>query len=93
MISCLGVSRTTWSNYENGKTNPSIEDLIRFSKFFGITLDELVLGNFNANEFSKHTAYKTNDMVTIFAEPDLTYVLQELKKIKAEINTIKKAKK
>lgn len=39
----IGASRTTWSNYENGVTEPSIDLLVRISRFFGVSLDELVI--------------------------------------------------
>ena len=100
MQSCLGISRTTWSNYENGKTNPSVEDLVRFSSFFGITLDELILYDLPGNELSvnnrkpaRPVIYQTNDTVTATAEPDMQYVLQEIKKLREEVNTIKGKKK
>ena len=100
MQPCLGISRTTWSNYENGKTNPAVEDLVRFSKFFGITLDELILHDLPSENQTalekkpvKPVLYKTNEMVTVTAEPDISYVLQEIKKLREEVNTIKAKKK
>lgn len=39
----LDITRSTWSNYENDKTEPSIDQLIEISKFFGVTLDDLLL--------------------------------------------------
>lgn len=38
----LCLSRTTISNYEKGKMQPSIETLIRLSEVFNITVDELI---------------------------------------------------
>lgn len=36
------LTRSTYSGYENGVCEPSIRTLIRLSKFFNITVDELI---------------------------------------------------
>lgn len=43
----LDVKAQTWSNYENGNTEPNLDSLIEISKIFGVTLDELVLSDFS----------------------------------------------
>lgn len=40
----LGVSRQAVSNWENNKNLPDLEIIIRISRIFGVTLDELILG-------------------------------------------------
>ena len=40
----LFISQGTYNNWENGKTQPSIEQLIALSKFFGESID-YILGN------------------------------------------------
>lgn len=42
IASFVGVTVSTWSNYEIGKTEPNHETLIKISKFFGIPVDELL---------------------------------------------------
>ncbi len=42
----LFVSQGTYNNWENGKTQPSIEQLILISNLFGVSIDYLV-GNDN----------------------------------------------
>ena len=97
----LGVTRSTWSNYENGITTPAIEDLINFSRFFGITLDELVLQDLSLKDplpvkedtrrkINKPVVYAMNEVITATGEPNIVYVLNELKKLREEIDTIKK---
>ena len=44
----LYVSQGTYNNWENGKTQPSIEQLILISNLFGVSIDYLV-GNDNFN--------------------------------------------
>ena len=48
----MNVSQGTYNNWENGKTQPSIEQLIAFSAFFGVTVDYLI-GNAEESVFSK----------------------------------------
>jgi len=38
----IGVTVSTWSNYEVGKSEPNLEILIKISNFFGISLDSLL---------------------------------------------------
>lgn len=38
----LNLSRSTISNYEAGKMQPSIEAIIEISKYFKITIDSLL---------------------------------------------------
>jgi transcriptional regulator with XRE-family HTH domain len=96
----LGITRSTWSNYENGITAPAIDDLINFSRFFGITLDELILQDLNLKDplpikedrrkINKPVVYAMNDLLSATAEPGIQYVLNELAKLREEVNTIKK---
>lgn len=38
----LGIKATTWSNYENDQTEPNVSTIIEISRFFGVTIDELL---------------------------------------------------
>ena len=38
----LNISQGTYNNWENGKTEPSIEDLIDISKYFKVSVDYLI---------------------------------------------------
>lgn len=38
----LSMNRSTYSGYENGVALPNIENLISFSEFFKISIDDLV---------------------------------------------------
>jgi DNA-binding XRE family transcriptional regulator len=101
----LGIKRTTWSNYENGRTDPSIEVLIKISNFFGIQLTDLILLDLSAidplpkkaKEKSsgkrKLAVYKVNDTITYAAENEMEYVIKEIKKLREEIDFMKEVKK
>lgn len=45
MPDIVGIGRGTWSDYENGRTEPNIEGLIKISTLFGISIDDLVKTN------------------------------------------------
>ncbi len=40
----LNISREALSYYENGKRNPSLDMLVAFSKYFGKSIDYLIIG-------------------------------------------------
>ncbi len=66
MSKIMNISQGTYNNWENAKTQPSIEQLIALAKFFGVTIDELV--GFSESE-------QTNYTVPPFQE-DERYLLQ-----------------
>lgn len=52
----LGLKRSTYSGYENRIAEPDIEQLMAFSKFFGISIDTLVsvdLGRLSESQLSQ----------------------------------------
>ena len=40
----LSISREALSHYETGKRSPDIEMLVRFSKYFNVSIDYLIFG-------------------------------------------------
>ena len=44
----IGISRATWSNYENDISEPNIETLIEIANYFGIGLTELITDDLQA---------------------------------------------
>lgn len=56
VASALGLTRSTYSGYENGVAQPSIESLILISDFYNVPIDELVkkdLTTFSESEWSR----------------------------------------
>ena len=52
----LGLTRSSYSGYENGVAEPNLENLTKFSEFFHISLDKLikvVLGKISEKEWDK----------------------------------------
>lgn len=42
---CLNIPQTTYSNYENGISEPNIKKLIEIADFYGVSLDYLCSHN------------------------------------------------
>ena len=40
----IGIDRSTYSYYENGKASPSLEVLVKIAKVFNVTLDYIIYG-------------------------------------------------
>jgi transcriptional regulator with XRE-family HTH domain len=43
----LGLTRSSYSGYENGVAQPSVENLIALSEYFGLSIDDLVRKDFS----------------------------------------------
>lgn len=61
----LGITRQTMSNWENGRSYPDIERIIRLSEIYQLSLDELLKGD---REMVKHLQENTvvNHFLKIF---------------------------
>ena len=46
MASFIGIKRSIWNNYENEISNPSIENLLSISEYFGISINTLLTLDF-----------------------------------------------
>ena len=96
MYDSLGFSRTTWSNYEQCKTAPSLDGLIRISRFFGVTLDELIAEDIEQKfEDRKYRKYAYNESIALVEEPNtagLDYLKTRLERLENEIGLIKSAR-
>ena len=45
IASCIGVTRSCYSNYENGIREPSIQKIIQLKKFLNTDCDEIFLND------------------------------------------------
>lgn len=96
MLGYLRITRSTWSNYEIGFTNPKLSEIVNISKFFGVSLDELVMQDLESDNplpkkkgQRKQREYPTQEKISMVAEPDMIYVLNQLKSLRDEIKSIK----
>lgn len=92
----LNIKRTTWSNYENGVSNPNLEDFVKIAKFFGVTETDFLhneslievyippekLGKSKPKGEPKRKPNGQN--VAIFEEPEAKYGVSEVAKNKDE---------
>jgi transcriptional regulator with XRE-family HTH domain len=88
----LGFSRTTWSNYEKGKSAPSLDGLIRIAKFFGVTLDELIAQDFEKKLAGKaYTKHEQQEVMPAVNESDVNWysIQSRLTKLEREMNLLK----
>ncbi len=42
MLDRVGITRTTWSSYENEVSQPDIEGILKIADFFNISVEELL---------------------------------------------------
>ena len=98
MLQHVGFSRTTWSNYENGLTEPSINGLLVISHFFGVSIDVLLLTEMkigernNSGRKSKPKMYSNDNFSQLNdSSASLNYVMDELKKLRQDVDVIKKS--
>lgn len=96
MLGYLRITRSTWSNYEIGFTHPKLIEIINISKFFGITLDQLVMQDLETiDPLPKKRGqrmpreYSVTDKLSLVQEPDIIYVLQELDRLRDEVKNMK----
>lgn len=87
MAKILNISQGTYNNWENSNTQPSIEQLIALSKFFGVSVD-YIIGNsddFGIINYNEEPSDKT-DILSLYvtASPQvqsaIKTILQEHKK-------------
>lgn len=46
----IKIKRTTWNNYESGKSEPDIDTILRIANFFGVDLETLLVEDLSKNE-------------------------------------------
>jgi transcriptional regulator with XRE-family HTH domain len=100
MLGYLRVTRSTWSNYEIGFTNPKLNEIINISKFFGVSLDELVMQDLESVDplprkkgLRKPREYPVTEQISKAAEPDIIYLITELNRLRDEVNIMKEKDK
>ena len=71
LSSLLNISRQAYSNYETSKRTPDLDSLLHISRFYRISIDELVLDNLQST-------YHTSSLKT--GEEYITYVVMAKEK-------------
>jgi transcriptional regulator with XRE-family HTH domain len=94
MEKLLGIGKNTWSHYENSKSEPNMACIIQISKFFGVTLDELILEKLDDNgkqAQKKPKPYPTNSKSSKVKESGFEYLLKKVEKMEKELDSMKKS--
>jgi transcriptional regulator with XRE-family HTH domain len=94
----MGFKRTTYSNYENGHTEPDIEALQKISSFHGISIDDLVskdLADVQLNEKSRFGENVQGNVQATVQPNALSVVMEEPKyyEVQEPELPVKRAKK
>jgi transcriptional regulator with XRE-family HTH domain len=97
IASLLKKGQTTVGNWENGISEPNLEELVLLSNYFDIPLDMLVKVDLGAtNGYIAHRSspvvgydHSAEDLTVVRDQGDkLSYVLQEIRGIREEIGRI-----
>ena len=103
LASLIGKGQTTIGNWENGISEPSIEELLILSNYFDISLDLLIKVDLSLTNYQVEGRRKeevaaqvppvrydqTTEKENLVGEnEDLSYVLQEIKALREEIDRI-----
>jgi transcriptional regulator with XRE-family HTH domain len=97
VASLLKKGQTTIGNWENGISEPNLEELVVLSNYFDISLDTLIKTDLAAmsgqqgprpreTETAKYD--HTTENINLVREDQFTYVLQEIKNIREDIERI-----
>ena len=97
MESGIKVTRATWSNYETGATEPTLDTLIQIAKFFRISLDDLLLCDLvkepDDTVVSASSAVYSPGLEKMTLEDNeettLWYLLKEMKAIRKDLDNLK----
>lgn len=88
----LGIIQTTYGNYETGKTQPTIEMLIKIANYFNVTLDYLC----ENEQATKNIIYLDNlsqeqkEYISYAKEKTISIADIELQKLINNLNELEK---
>lgn len=61
----FNISQATYNNWENSKTQPSIEQLIALAKFYGVSVDYLIGNSDEAGVINYNALQLTNEEIQL----------------------------
>lgn len=67
MSAMLNISRQAYSNYETGKRTPDLDTLLYLSRFYRISLNELVLGS-SVKRISSHNRMEETSLPYVYSK-------------------------
>lgn len=96
IASLIQKGQTTVGNWENGISEPNLNELLIISNYFDISVDKLLKTDLSEEQTEAMTGmgrsydHSAGDELSMVREKDenLTYVLQEIKDIRSEMQQI-----
>ena len=79
----LNISQQTYSDYENDKTEPTMDMLVRLANLFGVSIDELLDIEITAEEYAAGARATVKESITPL-EDDLLYAFRQVGKLRGE---------
>lgn len=64
LAAVLGITQQTINSYENNRSNPGYDLLIKMASFFGVSLDYLILDDHKPDDPGRLNSYYTKDEMT-----------------------------
>jgi len=92
VASLIQKGQTTIGNWENGISEPNLNELLIISNYFDISVDKLLKADLSDEQVETRTTgrpYLSGGIeLPAVSEENLTYVLQEIKDIRSEMQQI-----
>ena len=63
----LFISRQSVSSWENDRTQPDIDMLVKLSEIFSVSIEELIYGKKHNTELETQKPNHTNTLITVFS--------------------------
>ena len=79
----LNISQQTYSDYENDKTEPTMDMLVRLANLFVVSIDELLDREITAEEYAAGARATVKESITPL-EDDLLYAFRQVGKLRGE---------
>lgn len=69
----VGFKSSTWNNYERGVSKPGLDDLIKISKYFGVSETELLHVDLSEKKIASVDRIKTGHKENLLKEEGAVY--------------------
>lgn len=88
----LNISRQAYSNYENSKRTPDLDSLIRLSRLYHVTLDQLVSSSICSKDAQastpRHSAVNPDTRETLYLTEEETRLVMKYRDLPSDSQRI-----
>ncbi len=81
----LQISRSTYTYYETGKTEPDLENIKKLAKLFGVSVEELLEDTPSSNEIHSPSLYRSQWVGDTFLTKEEKRLIQRYRHCAPEI--------